>query len=439
MIAHCREALALADRLGDAVAPARRRALEERLGMAYFYVSEFAAAAEAFDRAAERADEPAVRTVALSGAWLGHFWAHAYDAAAGVNDRLRDLAHRHGLVRADAVALANEGFTRGVCDGDTAAEDQLLGAAVRIAEREGDEATVAMARMYMTQTAEWTGDYRRAITIGEATIAAGRRLRLAHLVVWPCWFVGKAACCVGDYGRAIAQLTEAYEVCDRIGDRAWKTRLLNTLGWCYAEIGSVTRAREFNQRASAAARAIGDPEIVANSELNLALNALALGEPGRAAEHLAPIRAGLEHPGDPWMRWRYSLHVLDVAARLALTERRPEETLALADEQLAGARRHRVPKVEARALALRGEALLALERRDDAEAAFADAVRVADAIEHPRVAWLALAGLAEVARRGGRATDAARHASRRRELVSAAAASLQTPDLRRALEASVAG
>jgi hypothetical protein len=139
------------------------------------------------------------------------------------------------------------------------------------------------------------------------------------------------------------------------------------------------------------------------------------------------------------MRWRYSLHVLDVAARLALAERRPEETLALADEQLAGARRHRVPKVEARALALRGEALLAVERRDDAEAAFADAVRVAEAIEHPRVVWLALAGLAEVARRAGRATDGARYVTRHRELVFAAAASLPTTELRHALEASATG
>jgi hypothetical protein len=34
-----------------------------------------------------------------------------------------------------------------------------------------------------------------------------------------------------------------------IGDRAWKTRLLNTLGWCFAEIGSFDRARATNESA----------------------------------------------------------------------------------------------------------------------------------------------------------------------------------------------
>ena len=275
--------------------------------------------------------------------------------------------------------------------------------------------------------AEWTGNYRRAIAFGEQAIAAGRKLRLAHLVIWPGWFVGKAACCLGDYAAAIRQLTEAYEVCDRIGDRAWKSRLLNTLGWCFAEIGSPARARAYNERAAEIARDIGDPEIVGNSEINLAGNHLAQGDVGRALAYLEPIRAALAGPGDPWMRWRYRLHALDTGGRIALVQRAPEQAAALAGEEAAGARQHRAPKIEARALVLCGEALLEMERREDAREALSAAMQIAARIGYPRAVRDALGVMAEVARRAGAAAEAERYAARRREMIAALPSELIGP------------
>jgi hypothetical protein len=211
---------------------------------------------------------------------------------------------------------------------------------------------------------------------------------------------------------------------------------LNTLGWCFAEIGNHARAREYNQRAHAMAQAIGDPEIVSNSQINLALNHLALGDLDGATGHIEPIRAALARPGDPWMRWRYALHAADAVGRIALARREPEETLACADEQLAGARRHRVPKVEARALVARGEALLMLERAEEASVALADGIRIADTIAYPRAAWEALGCLADAARRAGRTADAAAHAARRQAMLTRAMSSLP-PEMRRPLQASV--
>jgi tetratricopeptide (TPR) repeat protein len=286
--------------------------------------------------------------------------------------------------------------------------------------------------------AEWSGDYRRAITFSEQVVAAGRRLRLAHLVVWPEWFLGKAYCCLGDYGRAVARLTEATEVCHRIGDRVWMSRLLNTLGWCLAEIGSVERARAYNERAAVLAHAAGDPEIVSNSEINLAANWLALGDLPRALGYLEPIRAALAVPGDPWMRWRYSLHLLDVSGRAALVARRPAEALAAALQELEGARRHQAPKLEARAQALAGEALLGMDRREEAEAALREAVRIGEAIAYPRIVWQGLGLLGEVARRAGHTEDAARTVARRQAVIGRVAASLADAELRAAFATSAA-
>src|SRR5262249_5197191 len=154
--------------------------------------------------------------------------------------------------------------------------------------------------------------------LSEEVIAAGRRLRLAHLVVWPSWFLGKALCCLGRYGPAIEALTEAAEICERIRDRGWKSRLLNTPGWGLAELGSHERAGDHNMRAAALAHEVGDAEIIGNSEINLATNHLALGQVDAAARYLEPIVQALARPGDPWMRWRYALHAKHLEGQMAL-------------------------------------------------------------------------------------------------------------------------
>lgn len=434
VIAHCREALAIADRLSPTVALERRRDLEEQLGLALFYVSEFSASGEAFGCAAEHSEAPVRRATNLAHAAVSHEWGHDYDAAQASIACLRTLAADDGLPLAAALATSVHAFDLTVRGGDVARQRQLVEDVIRTAGASMDEATMATMRFYLAQNAEWTGDYRQAVALSEQVIVAGRRLRLAHLVVWPGWFLGKAACCLGDYGRALAQLREAYDLCDRIGDRAWKSRLLNTIGWCLAEIGAHDRARDANERAAAIAREIGDPEIVSNSEINLATNHLALGAVDRAADYLGPIRAALASPGDPWMRWRYALHAFDALGRVALARSEPNETLLHADAELAGARRHHAPKLEARALVLRGEALLVLDRRDDAGAVLSEALRIADAIAYPRAAREACRLAAEAARRAGHTTDVGGYTARHDALVAAAVRSLDDRDLRRTLE-----
>src|SRR5690606_14713574 len=164
--------------------------------------------------------------------------------------------------------------------------------------------------------------------------------------------------------------------CGRIGDRAWKSRLLNTLGWCYSEIGAHDRAKEFDARAAALGHQLGDPEIVANSEINLAVDHLGIGRLVEAGSFLEPIESALTRPGDPWMRWRYALHVLNARSHLELARGMPEGSLAAAEREIAGAVEHRAPKIEARALISAARALTTLERWDEARARLEAALAV---------------------------------------------------------------
>ncbi|HZR80518.1 MAG TPA: sigma 54-interacting transcriptional regulator [Candidatus Binatia bacterium] len=429
VVQHCREALAIADRLGEDAPRDVRERLEASLGLACFYLSDFSESGAAYERAARAAADPQMSGLYETFASQSYFWAHEYDHAWRiVDDVLREPAARpDGAV---AMAYNLRGFGRAVLDADMRGAERDYATALETS-RGRFGLVEAHVRFNQTLFAEWTGDYARAIALAEEVMKVGRELRLAHLVVWPYWFLGKARCCLGDYGGAIAQLEEGYQICDRIADRAWKSRLLNTLGWCLGEIGCHERAREVDERAAEVARQLGDPEIMANSEINLALDELAAGRTHEAERFLEPYEKALAE--DPWMRWRYSLHVMNARASLALAAGDPAVALAAAEREAAGAVRHDAPKIEARALLSAGRALLEVERWDDADARLARALAVADRIAAPRLAWRAHALLARVRQARGDREAAERHVAAHRRLVDAAAASLRDAALRRRL------
>jgi class 3 adenylate cyclase len=433
VLLHCREALAIAERLGAAATPARRQALEEMLGAASFYTSRFADSGEAYARAAALSTDVETRAMNLARTGEVLVWAHRYDAAARTLEESVTLARRHGLRAVEALALAQQAFQGVVTTGDVERFAPLLQASIDAATEVGSEEALAAARTYLFETLEWRGQYREAVPICEAVIATGRRLHMAPFVIWGEWFLAKASCCLGDYGRALAMLRESTDLCERIGDRAWRSRLLNTTGWLLAEIGAEPASRARNEAATRLALELGDPEIVANSQINLALNHIAAGELDEAGVALEPLAVQAAGASDPWMRWRWSVHVDHTIGRLALARLDPARALASADRELAAARTIKARKLEIRAQNLRARALLVLERLDDAEVAIAGALDTAAAIGYPAGEWRALGLRAEVARRRGRdalALDAERRVAER---VSALAATLPDDELRGAL------
>jgi hypothetical protein len=406
------------------------------LGAASFYTSRFVESGEAYTRAATLADDLTARATNLARAGESLVWGHRYDVAARTLEESVAVARRHGLRGPEALGLAGQAFLGVVSTGDIPRFAPLLEASIAAATESGSEEALAVARIYLFETLEWRGYYRDAIPVCEAVSAAGRRLHMAHLVVFSEWFLAKASCCLGDYGRALALLRDGNDLCERLGDRAWRSRLLNTMGWVLAEIGADAAAKASNERATLLALELGDSEIIANSQINLALNHIATGAIDEAGVALEPLAAAATSGGDPWMRWRWTLHVDDALGRLALARRDPALALAAADRELAAARGIEARKLEARAQHLRAQASLALERLDDADAAIAGALATSRAIAYPAGEWRALRVGAEIARRRGRAAEAAEAERRAAACVATLATTLPDDELRRALQAA---
>ena len=175
----------------------------------------------------------------------------------------------------------------------------------------------------------------------------------------------------------------------------------------------------------------GAPELYANAAINLAGNLTALGELEAAAEQLAAIQEQHDTDDDPWMRWRWALHLQDGLARVDLARGDAERALDRVEAEIAGARERTSPKrSQARGLELRGRILVFMDRREEAENSLREALAITTRIEHPPVAWRALSLMGEVARRQGDSELAERHFGEVRALVESTASSIERDELR---------
>jgi predicted ATPase len=434
---HCRAAIAIAERLGDGVSQQRRHALAQRLAVSCWQLSEFKASAEAFRQAAASADNAPERALMLGRAAFSYHWNHDYDKSREIEDQARELAiANHAEAAIAFVQMVRD--ERELVHGRGLDDDSEAEATAAQAERSGDIPTFIHLLQHLGQRAEWRGEYRRALDFTQRAVTLAADNRMPGEALFGHWFLSIASVAIGDYAQGFQLLSSALELSDRIGDRAVNARLLNTLGWSYAELGCHSRAIEHNRMGTEIAREMvrldlvaGAPELYANAAINLAGNLTALGDFEAAADQLAAIQEQYDTDEDPWMRWRWSLHLHNALARVDLARGDAERALGRADAEIAGARERGARKIEARALELRGRTLVFMDRRNDAAASLREAYETSMQIEHPPIAWRALSLMGELARRQGDSELAERHFEDVRSLVKSTASSIERDEIRR--------
>jgi class 3 adenylate cyclase/tetratricopeptide (TPR) repeat protein len=435
---HCRQALAIAERLGEGAPALLQRELLERLGRVCFATSEFRAAGEAFERAAALAGEDAdAGALDLARAGHAYVWGHDYDDVDRVSELGLSVAREHGSRDGAAYTLLVVSFhdmIRGRLEQSHARLEEAL------AREPGHPEVCAFATYFQGAEDELTGAYESAARHHARGEELARKHDLPIFLIQAVWFRGKALVSLGRYAEGLACFREALDVAERIGDRAMRARLLNTLGWLHSEVGDPAQAAAFNERSLEAGRELPElglvvaaPEVLGNAAANLASDRIALGDLDGAEEALALVRSELTRPGDPWMRWRYGLHVQHAEARLALEREAPDRTLAAAEAEREGALRMGARKIEARAGELAARALLALERHEEADASCRAAFAVAESIGYPPVCWRALALRGTLLRHAGRRSEARASVARARALVDALADDTAEASLARAL------
>jgi class 3 adenylate cyclase/tetratricopeptide (TPR) repeat protein len=279
----------------------------------------------------------------------------------------------------------------------------------------------------------WEGRFDQALAILERCPGSQRGQSRSRLANW--WVRGMALAGRGEYESALRILRDTLDMGERVGDWQVRLRVVNTIGWVFAELEDHEQASEWNRYGVAVAgntAGLPDPEIEFNARLNLADNLIALGEPDAAEQELKTVEAVVRDPtpAQRWLLWRYSMHFFASYGELWLDRGHPSEALAYADECLQLAEHSASRKYVVRSRRLRGQAFLVQDRPDHAEQELSTALELAMNLANPPQMWKTHAAIGDLWRAQGRIEDARRAYGHALSVIEAVAARLTDSKLR---------
>jgi tetratricopeptide (TPR) repeat protein len=323
-----REALALYDEAlrasgqlaGGTGNPDALIGIHEARARLYFVISEFERSAAEGERilslarlTGNRAKE-AEALATIGWAWL---WGRNYDAAIRFSTEALALAEPAGALAVQGRALYTIGFGRAVTGGLDESQS-AIGRAMEISSATGDSMYRSLAFSAAGLLKNWTGDYAEAARLQAEGRALAEEGGLLLPLLFSCFLRGLTLTGKGDYDEAFSSFTEGLSLAERVGDEAIHHRLLNCLGWLYADLGDLEYAETLNESSARVGRRRGDPGTQPNAELNLAEIFLSRGELERAQDQYDGVYRYWKNPPSQWMRFRYSIRMFAGMGALAL-------------------------------------------------------------------------------------------------------------------------
>ncbi|MGH3927127.1 MAG: hypothetical protein ACRDTT_30380, partial [Pseudonocardiaceae bacterium] len=155
----------------------------------------------------------------------------------------------------------------------------------------------------------WRGHFHKALRILEDLSEPAERIVTIRLANW--WVRGMALASRGEYESALALLRKTLDMCELVGDWQVRPRVVNTVGWVFAELEDHEQALGWNRSGVELAGSIPglpDPEIEMNARLNLGDNFAAMGRAEEADEQFKTVETVVRNPepAQRWVLWRYS-------------------------------------------------------------------------------------------------------------------------------------
>src|SRR5437763_11802618 len=106
-----------------------------------------------------------------------------------------------------------------------------LGEALRVSRMAGETGREGFCLMLFGNLHNWKGEYEQGLRLLEQGFTIGHTHDLQYIVLHNFWMRGLTYGGKEEYTAALAALQEAMALSDRLGDKFFKCRVLNSLGW----------------------------------------------------------------------------------------------------------------------------------------------------------------------------------------------------------------
>jgi len=433
------QALEAAERLGDAVDIKTLMSIRQAKMKLFFVLSDFMRSRTEGERLRDLARKTGDRLTegaAIAGMGLASLWAHDFEQAVADSHEGIEVAEC-----VDAKAVIGSGhFTIGLVHATIGRLDQARGEldhALRVSRSVGDVFHQSFALNVMGFMKNWTADYADALRLQSEAVQIAREHGLLFPLLQGFFFRGVTLTGIGNYDEALSTMEEGLALAAKVGDEVNRHRLLNSLGWLHIECGDLEGGLDLNRQGAEGARKRGDPETIANPEINLGDIFLEKGDLTLAYEFLDGVYQLVRNPAtSEWMKWRYSTHLFASLGDLWLARGDYAKAREFCDHSLDIATRTQSRKNLVKGWRLKGEITQARRQWDEAENAFRQALSIAEAVGNPTQLWktyLALGRLYTDTKKPELTEQAFKAA---REVIDGIKESLLNPGLRASLEAA---
>jgi tetratricopeptide (TPR) repeat protein len=343
---------------------------------------------------------------AFLGLALSYLWserdAEEIETAQAAVALAQELGDAAGL--AAATAALSEGLAMRGDEGD-------LDRALELGDQALEQWMPGTHPFYLTHmlhlhanTLAWRGEYERSLARSQRNVSLAREVHSPEAVLRGEGLEALALAGLGRHEEAIVIWDELFRVWRELGGP--RRVVLNYSSLAYREVYDLAEARARSEEALelSAGMPFGMPKQFAGADL--IWTDLLAGDVGSAQASWPERWEAAEHVTG-WTRWLIAGRLLAARAEIALEAETPEQAAEWAQKAVAVASRTRRFKYEARSLSTLGQALAQLGRQDDALAALAAAVQIADRIVSPYARWNARAAQGRTAYALGRDGDAA--------------------------------
>lgn len=405
-------------------------------GMVNITIGDWSAARDDFDmmHAASVGGERFYEGLSLAFRGTCELFLHLYDTSEATLKVALQLTEGGGLddvallATAQLVSVYNVTGRHDECRDFRRQADSLL-------ETAGMPLFKSWHRWSVSVVTGWRGDFDQAVAIAQQARRDAEASHAMSMVLFSAWVEAMELIGRGDYQEAFDVLRQNLMTCERVGEVQARTRMMNTLGYCYGELENHDRALEWNSESVAYA---GRPNIVNSGELetfsrlNLAESLVALGRLDEAEEHFNVLeeRSRNPRPEDMWMHWRWSQHLFAGCSEMWLARDDGERALAYAMRCLALAEPSDSKKYIVKARRLKSQVKLMQGRPNDAARELETALAVAREIGNPPQLWKTLRVQSEVSEALGNWEEAKQARAEAMDLILTVAQGLSDEEVR---------